>query len=71
MNAQHLVDLTLETWKASGPRTHERRQALLHFYAESYSGPSQKWNRCMAELFDEALELMRRQTQPHAERVSA
>jgi hypothetical protein len=43
MSAQHLAQLALEVWRASGPRTRERLEALVLTYAETYYGASVGW----------------------------
>lgn len=62
MNAPHLASLTLETWRASGPRTETRRAALLEAYAESYYGPSSRWAPDVRALVDAASLLCRQRT---------
>src|SRR5262245_50673703 len=62
MTAQHLADITLETWRASGPRTESRRALLLTFYAQSYFGPALKWTDDVRALVDAAMLSMRQRT---------
>ena len=52
MTAEQLARLTLEVWRPSGDRTTERRDALLHAYAETYYGPSAQWGEDVRSLVD-------------------
>lgn len=62
MNAHHLAALTLEVWRASGPRTEQRRDSLLTAYAESYYGPMAQWGQYASEEYASAGLMLRRNT---------
>ena len=62
MTEMHLAALTLETWRASGARTTERRDYLLLSYAESYYGDMRKWSAEISAFVDSARQILRRST---------
>lgn len=62
MSAQHIAQLTLEVWRASGARTEQRRDSLLERYAETYYGPSSQWNHAIRSEVDTARLLTRQRT---------
>ena len=53
-NPNALARLALETWRASGPRTTERRDALVQFFAQSYFGASATWPEPIRDLVHDA-----------------
>lgn len=62
MTAQQLANLTLDVWRASGARSERRRHLLLYTYAESYFGPSIRWNEPTRELVTHAEQCCRQRT---------
>ena len=62
MTATLLATLALEVWRASGPRTEQRRDALLISYAESYFGPVTGWQEPIKDLVADARLMLRQRT---------
>lgn len=62
MSSQHLADLTLEAWRASGARTEQRREELLQFYTRSYYGDPSRWTADVRSFVETARLLMRQRT---------
>jgi hypothetical protein len=62
MTANHIAKLTLETWRSSGERTEQRRDALCQHYAESYFGSAATWTEPVVALVSEAHTILRRST---------
>jgi len=54
ITSDQLARLTLEVWRASGPRTEARRQSILVSYAESYFGTSDRWSVDVKGIVDAA-----------------
>ena len=59
----HLASLAIEVWRASGPRTLARLDALVQAYAITYSGPIAGWradhHEALASAQHEARSLIR------------
>ena len=62
LTATLLATLALEVWRASGPRTEQRRDALLISYAESYFGPVTGWQEPIKDLVADARLMLRQRT---------
>lgn len=62
MTSHLLATLALEVWRASGPRTEQRRDTVLTSYAESYFGPIASWQAPIRELVADARLMLRQRT---------
>lgn len=65
MTPEYFASLALETWRASGPRTEQRRDALLTTYLESYFGRQAAWSDSVKFLESCARDYMRLRTHTH------
>lgn len=62
MTPEYFAKLTLEAWRASGPRTEARRDALLTTYLQTYFGPESTWDNAVTQLKISARLLLRKNT---------
>lgn len=62
MTPEFFAQLTLEMWRASGPRTEARRDYLMTRNLETYFGPETKWSDDIKQLEVSARLQLRRST---------